>query len=140
MVFLVFGLRWRSARGLWVIPKGLSATSYRTETHKKLAQTSLDSCNCPLFTPDWKRKSIFFTINHFLGKISLKVCHFASWCLNILNHDLRCKFRAQTHIDAVQLPIMNHLSFYKTHKHPKNTNSTSTTSMNSTKFLIRFWS
>ena len=32
-----FEMGGRSARGLWVIPKGLSATSYTVETHKKLA-------------------------------------------------------------------------------------------------------
>ena len=89
-----------------------------------------------------KEEMDYFSIKHFLGKNSLKVCHFASWCLNILNHDLRCKFRAQTHIDAVQLPIRNHLYFYKKKltNIQKILNSTSTTSMNSIEFQIRFWS
>ena len=40
-------------------------------------------------------------------------------CLNILNHDLGCKFCAQIHIDVAELPIMKHLSFLKLANVPK---------------------
>ena len=116
----VFGLRWwgRSARGLWVIPKGLSATSYKSRNSQKVG---LDIVWLMQLTTFYKEMDIFLysVFTYFLVQKFRKPVWLCERCLNILNYDLECKFCAQIHIDVAELPIMKHLSLLKLAKIPK---------------------
>ena len=67
----------------------------------------------------YKEMDIFVIYSHIVGPKLLKKQWLCERCLNILNHDLECKFCAQIHIDVAELPIMKHLSFLKLANVPK---------------------
>ena len=70
-------------------------------------------------TTFYKEMDIFVIFTHFWDQNCSKGVWLCERCLNILNHDLGCKFCAQIHIDVAELPIMKHLSFLKLANVPK---------------------